>query len=290
MSIKDLKRKARELLKGKWGISLISVFLYTIILKIFPLIIAELPSNMFTKILSIISSVILFIFTPVLARGLTEVFYRIEKKEKVKIFDFVKYGLRSFKKFWKMTGLVIYKLSGYIVITAILFGILLFFDGTKMLEYGLEFLENGTVSATITEESYVLVTTVVITVLILLMYVLMVVKNMKYIFTTFIALDNHNYSTKEIFNKSEEMMKGNRGKYFVLILSFLGWYLLFALITGAIITVLNKYNLTLLSSFISGLEFVAITPYVKMSTMAMYEKMKNNKKIIKEKKSEQPAE
>ena len=73
------------------------------------------------------------------------------------------------------------------------------------------------------------------------------------------------------------MMKGRRGKYFILILSFLGWYILLALITGTIITLLNKYNLTLLSSFVSGLEFVAITPYVKMATMAMYENAKKSK-------------
>ena len=277
MSAKELKKKARENLTGKWGISLISVLLYTITLKILPLIITELPDNIFTKILSVASAILLFIFTPVLARGLTEVFYRIYKKEKVKAFDFIKYGLRSFKKFWKMTGLVIYKLSGYIAIIAVLFVILFFVDGTKMLEYGLEFLENGTISASIVEETSVLVSTVAIAFLILLMYILMIVKNMKYLFTTFIALDNHNYSTKEIFDKSEEMMKGRRGKYFILILSFLGWYILLALITGTIITLLNKYNLTLLSSFVSGLEFVAITPYVKMATMAMYENAKKSK-------------
>ena len=61
MSAKELKKKARENLTGKWGISLISVLLYTITLKILPLIITELPDNIFTKILSVASAILLFI-------------------------------------------------------------------------------------------------------------------------------------------------------------------------------------------------------------------------------------
>lgn len=57
-------------------------------------------------------------------------------------------------------------------------------------------------------------------------------KGLYYALAQFIAYDNPNMTGKEIVQKSEELMKGNRGKLFILNLSFIGWAILASLTLG----------------------------------------------------------
>jgi uncharacterized membrane protein len=67
---------------------------------------------------------------------------------------------------------------------------------------------------------------------VLLMFVAMIpsyIAMYRYRLAIFILLDNHDYRIMECINESKRLMRGNKGKLFVLDLSFIGWGLLFSL-------------------------------------------------------------
>lgn len=59
-----------------------------------------------------------------------------------------------------------------------------------------------------------------------------IIKAISYSLVPYILLDESNMSSTEVLKLSEEMMKGHKMDYFVLILSFIGWHLLAVLTLG----------------------------------------------------------
>ncbi len=80
------------------------------------------------------------------------------------------------------------------------------------------------------------------------------IKSLSYSMTAFVLADNPELSCNQAIDKSIEMMKGNKMKLFLLILSFLGWILLSLLTLGI------------------GMFWVA--PYMYQSIVAFYEDLK----------------
>lgn len=72
-----------------------------------------------------------------------------------------------------------------------------------------------------------------------------------------IAFDETNLSAKDCVKKSEEIMTGNRGNLFLLELSFIGW---------AILGILSL-----------GIGYLWLTPYMQISMVCLYDKIKDNK-------------
>ncbi len=81
-----------------------------------------------------------------------------------------------------------------------------------------------------------------------------IVKACSYSMTCYILNDNPEMSASEAINASKAMMNGHKWEYFVLQLSFIGWYIL--------------------SAFTFGLLLLYVGPYVNATTAAFYEKVK----------------
>jgi len=90
----------------------------------------------------------------------------------------------------------------------------------------------------------------------LLLIVPGIIKSISYSMAFYIMNDNPDIKPIEAINKSKAMMKGYKGKYFLLSLSFIGWYLL------GILTL--------------GIGYIWLTPYVGLSTANFYENLKQN--------------
>ena len=98
---------------------------------------------------------------------------------------------------------------------------------------------------------------------ILLLFVLMIamwgvsiwatVKGLLYALTYYIAYDNPEMSAKDAVQRSEDLMKGNRGKLFVLQLSFIGWAILAAISFGIGMLWLLPYMMITLVCFYEAL-------------------------------------
>lgn len=66
----------------------------------------------------------------------------------------------------------------------------------------------------------------------LLLVVPGIIKALEYSQVEYLLAENPSLSTKEALERSKEMMDGNKWKYLVLLLSFIGWHLLSALTFG----------------------------------------------------------
>lgn len=72
--------------------------------------------------------------------------------------------------------------------------------------------------------------------------------------TYYIALDNPELGANECIERSMKMMKGHKGKLFLLDLSFIGWILLALLTLGIGLLWVNPYMKTARSHFYEELK------------------------------------
>jgi uncharacterized membrane protein len=101
-----------------------------------------------------------------------------------------------------------------------------------------------------------IVTTIFIILWTMLFVIPGIIAAYRYRMAFFVLLDNPNLSTMEAINESKRLMKGNKGKLFLVDLSFIGWVIL------ATLTV--------------GIGFIALTPYMFMATVVFYELCNGN--------------
>lgn len=66
-----------------------------------------------------------------------------------------------------------------------------------------------------------------------------IILSLNYVLTTYIILDNPTMKTSDAADLSKEMMKGHKGEWFVMQLSFLGWDIL----TGMTLNILGIYTM-----------------------------------------------
>lgn len=88
----------------------------------------------------------------------------------------------------------------------------------------------------------------------LLLIVPGIIKIFSYSQAFYISIENPDLSANECINRSRDMMRGNKWKYFCLIMSFCGWALLCLLTLG--------------------LGFYVLMPYVKISCAEFYQDVK----------------
>ena len=116
--------------------------------------------------------------------------------------------------------------------------------------------------------------------------VLVVSKSLLYALTFWIAVSDESISPKEAVLQSEELMRGNRGRYFCLILSFFGW----AILAGVAEILVSKLVMDLfsrilifttatqiisqiISLILSYVGTIILTPYISLSTIAFYQEL-----------------
>lgn len=91
----------------------------------------------------------------------------------------------------------------------------------------------------------------------------------------FVLADDPDKSIRECMNESKRMMKGNKGKYFCMSISFIGWALLSAIPSGIIESVAGLFGLNtfsyILVSVISSLFMVPVSVYIFSTQAGFYE-------------------
>lgn len=109
-----------------------------------------------------------------------------------------------------------------------------------------------------------LVAYLLILVFVLLWSILLIVPGIiaaiSYSMTYYIIADNPTISASDALRRSREMMNGNKGKYFSLMLRFIGW---------AILSVLS-----------CGIGFLWLLPYIQVSTAKFYDDIKADRPIV----------
>lgn len=89
----------------------------------------------------------------------------------------------------------------------------------------------------------------------------------------FILLDNPSYSVRRCFTESRKFMEGNEFNYFSLLISFIGWYVLIALVTIAVPAIFKSIYITdyVTLSLIVIILLAPVVAYFLTTMAAFYE-------------------
>lgn len=235
----EIRKEARESLTGKWGKAVRIILAYLLISFVIGLIegLAGEGSTL-ALILKLVSAVI----SIPLSLGLIISFIKLKRGEEVNAFGFLKDGFSRFGKSWGIWAHTLLKLL-LPIICLVFMSILMFYFVICLASIPSKHI-NG---------SFLLISIL----LYIVSLVYLVSRSFLYVLAYYIGYDEPNLSSKECVKKSEELMKGNRGNYFLLQLSFIGW---------AILAVLTL-----------GIGMLWLMPYISVAKVCFYERIANTK-------------
>lgn len=238
----ELRKSARESLKGKWGKAALITLVYAIITWLVTFILNFIP---------FIGGIISAVISLPISYGLLVTFMKLKRSEEVGYVDFLSLGFSNFGKVWGVLGNMVLKLIIPIVLVLV-FIILMVFSGVGA-GVGIAFK-----SASATTSFAGLAIIGMIGYIASLIY--LVVKSYYYSLSYYILYDNTDKTGKEIVEESEKLMRGNRWSYFWLGLTFIGWAIL------AIITF--------------GIGMLWLMPYMMVTFVCFYESLAGNKNDV----------
>ena len=114
-----------------------------------------------------------------------------------------------------------------------------------------------------------------IAILIFIAYLVFIIffirKVMLYALTFYVAVKNEGIEAKEAVLESERLMNGNRGRFFCLILSFIGWSILIGFVSALLALI------PFLGTIASYVGTIILMPYMTFSILAFYRDLDEEK-------------
>ena len=239
MSSSELRKQAREALRGKWGKAVLLTLSYLGI---------TIGINFVLMIIPLVGLIASFVISPVITHGFFVSMMKLRRGETVKNTGFLTDGFANFKRVWCVLGYTIKKmLLPIILIVVFAFLTIGSSVGNAILRYS-----DPTASvAGLAGMSAILMIGYIASI------IYMGIKSLLYTLTSYILYDNPNMTNKEIVEESEKLMKGNRLKAVWLIITFIGWILL--------------------SAFTMYIGLLWVAPYVNVAMVCFYEVLANKK-------------
>ena len=200
----EIRKEARESLKGKWRKAVCIILAYMLFTFVLGFIEGIFEKN--EIVYPFIELAILLISIPV-SFGLLISFMKLKRDDVVSTFGFFKDGFSNFGRSWGIAWNTLKKMLLPIVCIVLIALVLVFSIGF------------GAASG-----NYILAVAMVALYIATLIYT--VSRGLLYSIAYNIGYDNPELSSKDCVKKSEELMKGNRGTLLLLELSFIGWGIL----------------------------------------------------------------
>ncbi len=235
LSVSEIKKQAKSNLQGKWSTVVVLSLIYIAISYAI-----TYASNFIPFI-----GIGLLIITIPLQYGLIYSFIKIYRNEKYTYSDLFTSTFNNFTKIWKVIGNQLLKLIVPIILLIV---------STCILVGSITFIY---IASNNTSDSNTIYMTLAGIFLIIgyigyiASIIYLYVKDLLYVLSYYVMYDNPNLTAKQIVEESERVMKGQRGKYLSLGLSFFGWILL------VIITF--------------GIGIIFLMPYIQISIAIFYE-------------------
>ena len=256
MTISEIKKSAKLNLKGNYFRCSSSCLLYFIIIMILAYIINILKIKLDNHIIPLtIFRAIFGIISLVLSYGLIANVLNLSQNKTKSITKFMDMSILNFSRYTKVILQVLLR----IFIPLFIFFLCLFYLCVTFI-------------AQINKTNFLcfygdlLPLAIIICVLSLCILIFFL---LKYVLTAFICNDDTTLSSKEVVQKSAELMKGKKLKYICLILSFFGWILL----TSVILYIFSYFvDLSLLTPIVIVF-YTLIRPYVIESESIFYESL-----------------
>lgn len=279
----EVKRDARQSLKGKWGTG-ICIFL------------AFMLISWVSSFLGIISTII----NVPLSLGFVISFMKLTRGEEVSAFGFLEDGFNRFGKSWGIAWHTFIRL--FIPILCMILVMVIFLTlismntSSRLINRAISAADNyqkaleqeqaklyeskSTLSSissydsesinlpssittpkeSVSSSSFIdsPLFTILFIVLYIATYIYTFSRSLLYVLAHNICYDNPELSSKECVLRSAELMKGNRGNYFMLFLSFIGWIIL--------------------SAFTLYIGLLWLIPYIQVTSVCFYDRLINSKK------------
>lgn len=108
-----------------------------------------------------------------------------------------------------------------------------------------------------------------------------IIAGIRYSQAFYIMVDHPEYSISQCVDESKMRMQGNKGKYFILNLSFIGWALLFSIPTGIVegaFTFSESVVAYQLLSLLAMIPYIWLGAYIFLTQVAFYEILLGNLK------------
>lgn len=253
MTIQETKQSAKLKLKGCYFKCASATLLYFILVTIITYVLSIIQNSLqdHTIVLTMIEA-IFAIISSVLSYGLIANVIAITNDKQTSITKFLDITISNFGKYVKIILWVLLK----VLIPLAIFLLTLFYLF-------------GTIIADLYNQNYLcfnaklLPLAIIVAIIALCIFIYFL---LKYILVAFIYNADSKKSAKEIVQESNKLMKKQKSKYILLLLSFFGWFILFALILAILGNfVPAKYFTPLIVVFYS-----LIRPYIIASEETFY--------------------
>ncbi len=251
MNSSDFRKEARNRLNGKWGKAVGIVLCFILVSIVF-----EIVEQYAADSIKLFVSLIEFLIDIPLSFGLISTFIKLYEEQETTPFGFLSDGFNNFGKSWGIAFYTFIKLIvPFILMIVAIFIIIGGAIGGFAGLSSISLIEDPNELFSTFSASFGLMALVGI-VLYLAAVIWFTCETYYYSLAMMIGAKNENLTSKECVEKSKELMKGNRAKYFWLQLSFIGW---------AILGVLSL-----------GIGFLWLTPYMHIASIAFYKHLEGD--------------
>lgn len=218
---KEFKKQAKQLMKGSAPHFMLVALVYYLLTAALSLVASQVTSlvDLDAGVPAFFLSILITLFGYVMAIGFSNYALRLSRRQET--------GIRSLFDSFSYAGRSI----GVTLLTA-----LYVFAWTMLLMFGFVVVTTILFLASGTEELPVFAVIVAV-VLYLVLLVLIVLISMRYTMAPFALVEAPELGVNAAVRRSVQIMRKNKGKLFVLLLSFIGWELLVALLAMAVIAV-----------------------------------------------------
>lgn len=250
MSISEIKDTAKKTLSGKMVNIYIITSIYTLFCFALQFISQKISEshNIVSTILTIIFSIIQLFF----GYGLISNLIKISKQhESVAYTQFITDAIINASKVLKLIANLFLKILAPIILFSIVFGCEYYF-----------------LQLSISNTNYRM-PLIICFILFIFSFIALISYSLNFVLSLFCLVDNNDNSAKENLSISKTLMKGNKLKYFGLLLSFIGYYILIGLVIYILGFFLDIFYLRIISTILTML----LTPYITISQYIFYEEL-----------------
>lgn len=261
------RKQARQKLKGFWKDAFLISFFLIFITTMFYLLEYFTRSNTLLNLIVLLS---ILTFTIPLNYGYLSSLYKIRNMEKYSYFGFIKFAIKNFKKSWSIFANILLKILPLFIVFLIVTMVLAYGStvivNSNLLDFEISsFSDFGNLDSSI---AFGVIAFTLGLISYFICIILFIPKFLLYSLSFFIGIKYTDISAKNAVEKSKELMKGNRIKLLILLVSFIFWGILTLVPYSIFMDILNL-PLIGLTSFL--LCYSLLMPYIMFSIIEFFE-------------------
>ena len=273
MERQEIKEQAKSILKERWKEVAIAMLIYGAIICLASWILAFIP---------IIGSLVWAIISVVITYNLLIYFVKFKRGESASGLDIITTIPQNFKAALAVVWGIFCKIW-YYVVASIVCMIISISVAVVGVSNSIQSIFDGGSSFSMGPLA------IIFMIACIALGIVAAIKALFYVLSQYIMNDSGNtLKGKEAVAKSAELMQNLRLKYFVLALSFIGWYIVVGIIGSILVYIFGKIGWPPLTEFVMFMPVAAVLAYWQVSMVIFYDDLVGKNKIETVKKDDEP--